>query len=229
MKGDKSHFFPTLVPAILCMILSCSKSATGLQEQKNNLNNQIAKSLDVRLEDYRDESNIPKSRKKRERSVIFPLDSTLKMKMTMNMPIAESTPDAPEPTSTSFDIEHDYKLPSSIPSLVSGRKMEDEHSAVFEKAENFLNKFGLEGKSCVLRLICELAESKGLRHNGLMGRVIETLFLIDYGMTNNERLYEYVSARMYGEHTGDCLTAYPQCPFSAFALLDPEELLNTIT
>ena len=93
MKADETHFFSTLVPAILCMILSCSKFATGLQQQK-----QIAKSLDVRLEDYRDESNIPKSRKKRERSVVFPLDSTLKMKMTMNMPIAESTPDDPQPT-----------------------------------------------------------------------------------------------------------------------------------
>jgi len=229
MKAGRSHFFSILVPATLCMILSCSKSATGLQQQQNNLNNQVAKFLDVRLEDYRDESNIPKSRKKRERSVIFPHDTTLMLKMSLSMPIAESTPDDPEPTSTSFEIDSDYKLPSSIPSLVSGRKMEDEHSAVFEKAENFLNKFGLSGKSCVLRLICELAESKGLRYNGLMGRVIETLFLIDYGMINNDRLYEYISARMYGEQTGDCHTAYPQCPFSAFALLDPEELMNTIT
>ena len=96
MKADKSIFFSILVAAILCMLLSCSKSATGLQQQINN--NQVAKSLDVQLEDYRDESNIPKSRKKRDRSVVFPLDSTLKMKMTMNMPIAESTSDDPQPT-----------------------------------------------------------------------------------------------------------------------------------
>ena len=54
-------------------------------------------------------------------------------------------------------------------------------------------------------------------------------FRIDYGMSNTDRLYEYISARMYGEHTGDCVTAYPQCPFSAFQLLDPEELLQTIS
>ena len=39
------------------------------------------------------------------------------------------------------------------------------------------SRFGVDGKSCVLRLICELAESQGLPYNGLMGRAIETLFL----------------------------------------------------
>jgi len=221
MKADESHFFSTLVPAILCMILSCSKFATGLQQQKQI----AAKSLDVRLEDYRDESNIPKSRKKR--SVIFPTGSDLSFDVGLSIPIS-----ALSATSTTFDIgvPFTYNLPNSTASLVyTGRKMEDEHSAVFEMAEDLLNKFGIDGKACVLRLICELAESKGLPYNGLMGRAIETLFLIDYGMSNTDRLYEYISARMYGEHTGDCLTAYPQCPFSAFQLLDPEELLQTIS
>ena len=86
MKADESHFFSTLVPAILCMILSFSKSATGLQQQKSNLNNQVAKSLDVRLEDYRDESNIPKSRKKR--SVIFPTGSDLSFDVGLSIPIS---------------------------------------------------------------------------------------------------------------------------------------------
>ncbi len=72
-------------------------------------------------------------------------------------------------------------------------------------------------------------------------------------MTSTERLYEYISARTYGEHhvrdagrpglvmepelmsfflfQGNCATAYPQCPFSVFSFLDPEEaevLLNAI-
>ena len=51
---------------------------------------------------------------------------------------------------------------------------------------------------------------------------------LDYGLSNTDRLYEYISARMYGEHQGACDSAYPQCPFSAFKLLDPEELLATI-
>ena len=48
-------------------------------------------------------------------------------------------------------------------------------------------------------------------------------FRLDYGMTNTERLYEYISARTYGEHHGNCEAAYPQCPFSVFALMDHQD------
>ena len=91
MKADESHFFSTLVPAILCMILSCSKFATGLQQQKQI----AAKSLDVRLEDYRDESNIPKSRKKR--SVIFPTGSDLSFDVGLSIPISALSATSNEP------------------------------------------------------------------------------------------------------------------------------------
>jgi len=129
-----------------------------------------------------------------------------------------------------MDLPFTYNLPNSTANLVyTGRKIEDQHSAVFEMVEDLLNKFGVDGKACVLRLICELAESNGLPYNGLMGRAIETLFLLDYGLSNTDRLYEYISARMYGEHQGSCESAYPQCPFSAFQLLDPEEIMNTIS
>ena len=38
-------------------------------------------------------------------------------------------------------------------------------------------RFGINGKACVLRTICEIAESKGLPYNGLLGKAFETLFL----------------------------------------------------
>ena len=38
-------------------------------------------------------------------------------------------------------------------------------------------RVNINGKACVLRMICELAESKGLPYNGLLGRTFETLFL----------------------------------------------------
>ena len=40
-----------------------------------------------------------------------------------------------------------------------------------------LCRFGFNGKACVLKSICELAESKGLEHHGLLGRAVETLLL----------------------------------------------------
>ena len=38
-------------------------------------------------------------------------------------------------------------------------------------------RFGLDGKACIMRLICELAESDGLPYNGVLGKALETLFL----------------------------------------------------
>lgn len=111
--------------------------------------------------------------------------------------------------------------------MISGRKIEEEHAAILEMAEDLLNKFGLNGKSCILRLICELAETQGLPFNGLLGKALETLFLLDYGFSSTDRLYEYVSARAYGEHEGNCQEVYTMCPFSVFNLMEPE-ILNQV-
>ena len=46
---------------------------------------------------------------------------------------------------------------------------------------------------------------------------------IDYAMSSAERLYEYISARMYGESEGNCQDAYPQCPFSVFNMIETSE------
>jgi len=197
-------------------------NVNGLQFKSANRAEPI--STTTSLDAVRLEENIPHSRKKR--SIIFPTGSDLTFDVGISIPIS-----ALSATSTTFDIAvpFTYNLPNSTASLVySGRKIEDEHSAVFEMAEDLLNKFGINGKACVLRLICELAESRGLPYNGILGKAFETLFLLDYGLTNTDRLYEYISARMYGEHTGDCETAYPQCPFSAFNLLNPEEIMNVL-
>ena len=39
------------------------------------------------------------------------------------------------------------------------------------------NRFGLNGRICIMRLVCELAESHGLPYNGILGKALEALFL----------------------------------------------------
>ena len=43
---------------------------------------------------------------------------------------------------------------------------------------------------------------------------------MDTGLSTTERLYEYLSARHFGEHLGECGAAYPQCPFSVFQIIE---------
>ena len=105
-----------------------------------------------------------------------------------------------------LSIPLSYELPSASSPSRSVRRMEDDHAAVFEMAENLLSKyvfllfrycrvrslrspdivffltemfyrFGFNGKACILKSICELAESRGLNHHGLLGRAVETLLL----------------------------------------------------
>jgi len=162
------------------------------------------------------EDNRPKSRRKR--SLLFPSGTDMSFTVAFQIPIT-----ALSATSTTLDIDipFSYDLPASV---TTARKLEDEHAAVLEMAEDLMNKFGINGKSCVLRLICELAETQGLPYNGLLGKAMETLFLIDYGMSSTERLYEYISARAYGEHEGNCHDIYTGCPFSVFNLIDSDLL-----
>ena len=49
-------------------------------------------------------------------------------------------------------------------------------------------------------------------------------YRIDYGMSSTERLYEYMSARMWGENEGNCGDAYPECPFSFFNIMEANEI-----
>lgn len=41
----------------------------------------------------------------------------------------------------------------------------------------FVHRFGINGRACILKLICELAETRGLPYNGLLGKAFETIFL----------------------------------------------------
>jgi hypothetical protein len=93
-----------------------------------------------------------------------------------------------------MSIPFSYNLPdmTSFYHVRRGR-LEDEHKSIFHTAEEMLTKyiltnftscyssgyfrFGLPGKPCVLRLICELAESRGLVNTGLLGKALQTIFL----------------------------------------------------
>ncbi|XP_023335846.1 uncharacterized protein LOC111707078 isoform X2 [Eurytemora carolleeae] len=152
-----------------------------------------------------------------KRSLInsLPEGSEINLEFSLSVPISTL-----EETGSTLDITlpFSYSLPTKQKSSI--RRVEDDHSTLYQMAENFLSKFGFDGKACVLRTICELAESRGLNHDGLVGKAMETLLLLDYSMSDTQELYEYIAARRHGEHIGKCDLAYPQCPYSAFKLIE---------
>jgi len=166
----------------------------------------------------------PKVLSRRKRSLLsgLPTGSSLAVDFSLSVPI-----DTLKGSSSTFDIAipFTFEMPSTKSAI---RRVEDDHATVYEMAENFISRFGMDGKACVLRTICELAESRGEHHDGLVGKTMETILLLDYSMSDSERLYEYIAARTYGEHHGHCDKAYPQCPYSLFQFLDSGLLDNMV-
>ncbi|KAJ9592951.1 hypothetical protein L9F63_015375 [Diploptera punctata] len=71
----------------------------------------------------------------------------------------------------------------------------------------------MEGRSCLLRSICEIAETP-IYHNGLIGELIHIILTPGYGYNTNEILEDaYHEARRLGQNGVDCRRAYPSCPY----------------
>ncbi|KAK2705125.1 hypothetical protein QYM36_017237, partial [Artemia franciscana] len=93
--------------------------------------------------------------------------------ITLNIPIPELRTD----TSATFILPFTFNLPNTfeeyfVPDswvINSGRK------ALYRSIETQIDNFGFDGKSCILRTICEVAEEGNHRH-GLGGEVLSVLF-----------------------------------------------------
>jgi hypothetical protein len=73
--------------------------------------------------------------------------------------------------------------------------------------QEVLSKEGKNGRQCLLRTICEVAETP-LRHNGIIGELLEALFT----PSEHEIIHsDYRDARKAGLHHVDCIQMYPQC------------------
>ncbi|XP_076040770.1 uncharacterized protein LOC143025198 [Oratosquilla oratoria] len=159
-------------------------------------------------------SGLDEIHSRQKRSFAFPTGSTFTITPVLCIPIV-SVGDL----SGYLDIELPFtiKLPNSTQVASFGR-MDDDRMGLYSVLISTLSRFGLDGKSCLLRAVCEVAESP-LREDGLLGEILNIILTASYGSTSNE-LYDYVSAEYYGRSYGDCWSAYPQCPVSLFKFLE---------
>merc|ERR1712223_831746 len=77
-----------------------------------------------------------------------------------------------------------------------------ERAFLYQYVEDYLFTFGMDGKGCLLRAICEMHESPLLGY-GLVGELLE-VFLTPSRSSYQKKMSEYIGAELAGRHERDC-------------------------
>ncbi|CAB4067209.1 unnamed protein product [Lepeophtheirus salmonis] len=170
-------------------------------------------------------SHLPHRRDKRfiwltkEKRIVFPPGTQFVITPTLAMPLIRWPPpgvDSNFTLSTPFTIGMDamdegmFQKPNLKPHEIPG----GERFTLYQMAEEMLFKFGLEGKSCLLRAICEMHESPLLGY-GFFGEMIE-LFLTASKSPYSKLMEEYIEAEHAGRYEGECWKYFKNCTTSMF-------------
>ncbi|KAF5299303.1 hypothetical protein FQA39_LY02476 [Lamprigera yunnana] len=92
----------------------------------------------------------------------------------------------------------------------------NDRTVTYAALESLMEEFKINGKTCLLRSICDNAmESLHTKENGLYGQIIHILLTPNYGneeaATNLDS--SYLDAQKAGEYGVDCISLYPSCPY----------------
>jgi hypothetical protein len=115
------------------------------------------------------------------------------------------------------------KVPARQRSLRGEEKIKPDSSRkiAYEIVAEVLDREGKKGKECILRTICEVAETP-VHHNGLVGELIQIFFTPG----QHEKLpEEYIHARKAGLNRVDCEKLFPDCPMG-HGILDSISIIN---
>jgi len=91
-----------------------------------------------------------------------------------------------------------------------------ERAQLYSYVEDYLFTFGMDGKACLLRAICETHESPLLGY-GFVGEMLE-MFLTPSRSPYWNKMSDYIAAEQIGKKEGDCQTFNKDCPRSLFKL-----------
>jgi len=176
-----------------------------------------------------------------EKRIVMPPGTQLVLTPTLAMPFLRYPPDGIDANmtiSTPFTISFDAMgltdnqnpfglLPFLNPALFGRRKRSlpdpelpphkitgGERATLYEWVEDYLFTFGMDGKACLLRAICETHQSPLIGY-GVMGEMLE-LFLTPSRSAYWEKVKDYRLAEKIGRHSGDCSHYYPACSKSLY-------------
>jgi len=178
-----------------------------------------------------------------EKRLVMPPGTQLVLTPTLALPFLRYPPhgiDANMTISTPFTISFDAMgltdngnpfglLPFFNPALFGRRKRSlpdpdippheitgGERATLYQWVEDYLFTFGMDGKSCLLRAICETHESPLIGY-GMLGEILE-VFLTPTKSAYWSKLKEYRKAEKVGKDDGDCSHYYPSCSKSLYKL-----------
>ncbi|XP_053658757.1 uncharacterized protein LOC128707824 [Anopheles marshallii] len=105
-----------------------------------------------------------------------------------------------------------------------GPEIDQSRRQFFALLEQGLSRWGRNGRVCLLRAVCEVAETP-LKHNGLIGEIIDVIFT---PAPTDPLDPDYLLAQSHGLQGRDCIGLYPACPnghglFDNFSLLVPNQ------
>ncbi|KAK8738499.1 hypothetical protein OTU49_003909 [Cherax quadricarinatus] len=160
----------------------------------------------------------PRPRKRRAASLLFPTGSEFVAEFLFTIPIQ-----APSGMSIPVILDVPYKF--ALPNITDdkdpflwGLPRADDRHTFYGLIETVFDKFGINGKECLLRAVCEGSQSSILGI-GILGEVI-TALLTASSSSSSDLMHDYVEAEYHGRSYDNCNSIYPACPVSLFRWLD---------
>uniref|UniRef100_A0A182JXQ2 Uncharacterized protein n=1 Tax=Anopheles christyi TaxID=43041 RepID=A0A182JXQ2_9DIPT len=116
-----------------------------------------------------------------------------------------------------YNLQANYRIPATIiyphpESVFQNRAVGGEDQGrrqLFAVLEQAFSRSGRNGRACLLRAVCEVAEMP-LKHNGLIGEIIDVIFTPS--PSDSPLDPDYLLAQSYGQQGRDCTVQYPDCP-----------------
>ncbi|XP_018352220.1 PREDICTED: uncharacterized protein LOC108754445 [Trachymyrmex septentrionalis] len=110
-----------------------------------------------------------------------------------------------------------WELPNKVNSKISNLLHRRSRSVVYPKMEAFLQSTGLDGRSCVMRALCEAGQRDPVQigTGSFVQELLHAIFTLPKDGAKFERSADHPYDRAY-ETGGDCERLYPTCRHSIY-------------
>ncbi|XP_027227213.2 uncharacterized protein [Penaeus vannamei] len=151
-------------------------------------------------------------------SQLAPLDPLWFVENQLGLPLRVDNTDAAEfATSVVFIFRIAIQLSQVFAAReaeAKGRSLAEDQMTIYQQLQSSLSAVGVDGRSCLLRFICE-AQHRRMQRLNLLGQMLATLLT----PKEDDFLASYSEAAAAGRE-GSCLEQYSECPVSLFTLMD---------